>query len=93
MLQQRYIHYLTRYQVETNTLYDSSANVLTEVELMEYWVESLVGDSSSDLEEKIRCQQAQFDKYITPLRNDLLMESKRASVRRKVYSEIEKRLR
>ncbi len=93
LLQQRYIYHLTRYQVETKTLYDSSANVMTEVDLMEYWIESLVDENSSDLEEQIKHQQAEFDEYISTLRNDLLTETKRASVRRKVYSEIEKRLR
>lgn len=92
LLQQRYIHHLTRYIVETKTLYDSSANVMTEVELMEFWVESLVDENSSDWEEQINHQQAQFDEYIYPLRDDLLAESNRASVRRKVYKEIAKRL-
>lgn len=93
LLQQRYIYHLTRYQVETKTLYDSSANVMTEVDLMEYWVESLVDDNSSNLEEQIKNQQVQFDECISPLRDELLTESNRASVRRKVYSEIKKRLR
>lgn len=92
LLQQRYIYHLTRYKVETKRLYDSSANVMTEVELMEHWVETLVDYDSSDLEEQIKHQQAQFDKYITPFREDLMTESKRASVRRKVYNEAEKRL-
>lgn len=92
LLQQRYIHHLTRYPVERKALYDSSANVMTEVDLMEFWVENLINKDSSDPAEQIKHQQTEFDKYIKDFRQDLLTKSNRANVRRKVYKEIENRL-
>ena len=91
LLQQRYIFYLTRYAVETGTLYESSANVITETELMEEWVENLVDYDSPDLMNQIELRQEEFDEYLKPFREELLTKSKRAGVRREVYSEIQRR--
>lgn len=92
LLQQRYIFYLTRYAVETDTLYESSANVITEIDLMEEWIDNLIDHGSSDLMKQIEREQEKFDEYIELLRDDLLTESKRAGVRREVYSEIHRRV-
>lgn len=86
LLQQRYIFYLTRYLVETDTLYESSANVITEIDLMEEWIDNFVNPDSLDLMKQIEREQKEFDEYLTPLREDLLTKSKRAGVRRKVHT-------
>lgn len=91
LLQQRYIFYLTRYVVETDTLYESSANVITEIDLMEEWIDIFADHNSLDLMKEIEREQKEFDEYLTPFREDLLTKSKRAGVRRKVYSEIQRR--
>ena len=92
LLQQRYIFYLTRYTVETGTLYESSANVITETELMEEWVENLVDYDSPELMNQIELRQEGFDEYLNPFRKDLLTKSKRADVRRRVHEEINRRV-
>ena len=91
LLQQRYIFYLTRYAVETDTLYESSANVITEIDLMEEWIDYFVSPDSLELMKQIEREQKEFDQYLAPFRKDLLTKSKRAGVRRKVHSEIQRR--
>lgn len=92
LLQQRQAHHFTRYAVETEVLYAQSAGVLTEVELLESWLEAAlekIGEESWQAE----CDKetASFDDYFGPLRSQVRDESRRASVRRQVNSEIRRR--
>jgi hypothetical protein len=90
LLQQRLAHHLTRSVVETQVLYEQSANVLTEAELLEEWLSAAIDDAANDGQAVFR-QTADFDTFLGPLRDSLKDPSRRASVRRAVNQEIQRR--
>lgn len=93
LLQQRYIHHLTRYVVETPALHESCIHVLTEADLMEEWSEALLTDrAGADSEEQIREVQREFDDFISQYREQLKDPTSRATVRRQTFLEIRNRL-
>lgn len=91
LLQQRHAHHLTRYVVETEVLYEQSANVLAEAELLEAWLGAALDDIGEEYDERAALQATEFDAFVGPLRNDLKDPSRRASVRRNVHQEIRRR--
>ncbi len=92
LLQQRHAHHLTRYVLEVDVLYEQCANVLAEAELLEEWLTAAVDDAEQDFDASTISATAAFDAFIGPLRNDLKDPSRRASVRRIVNQEVQRRL-
>lgn len=91
LLQQRHAHHLTRYVVETEVLYEQSANVLAEAELLEAWLSAAPDDVGEGYDERAAQEATEFDAFVGPLRDDLKDPSRRASVRRSVHQEIRRR--
>lgn len=91
LLQQRHAHHLTRYVVETQVLYEQSANVLAEAELLEAWLSAATDDTGEGYDERAAQEGPAFDVFVGPLREDLKDPSRRASVRRTVHQEIRRR--
>lgn len=91
LLQQRHAHHLTRYVVETEVLYEQSANVLAEAELLEAWLSAAPDDAGEGYDERAAQEATKFDAFVGPLRDDLKDPSRRASVRRSVHQEIRQR--
>lgn len=89
LLQQRFVNHLTRYVVEASVLYEACANVLTEAELLENWIEVLAADHEDAA--GVAVASAAFDEFIAPSRVDLESPGSRAQVRRAVLAEIERR--
>lgn len=93
LLQQRYIHHLTRYVVETLALHEACIHVLTEADLMEEWSEALLTDpTGADSGEQFRELQRDFDDFISEYREQLKDPTSRAAVRRQTFHEIRNRL-
>jgi hypothetical protein len=93
LLNQRHAHYFTRYAVETAVLHEQSANVLTEVELLESWIDAAVPDDAEDWTARVEAENAEFDAFLGPHRDDLKEAARRAAVRRLVNEEIRQRFR
>lgn len=92
LLQQRHTHHLTRYVVETDVLYEQSAPVLVEAELLEEWLSAaLDGLAGEDWDAAQRQETTVFDDFLSPMRDHLKDASRRAAVRRTVLQEIERR--
>lgn len=91
LLQQRHAHHLTRYVVESEVLYEQSANVLTEAELLEDWLTAAVDEDTEAFSGRAAEQASEFDAFIGPIREDLKDPSRRAAVRRTVRQEIQRR--
>jgi len=91
LLQQRHAHHLTRYVVETQVLYEQSANVLAEAELLEAWLSAATDDTGEGYDERAAQEAVAFDAFVGPLRDALKGPSRRASVRRTVHQEIRRR--
>jgi hypothetical protein len=92
LLQQRHTHHLTRYVVETQVLYEQSAPVLVEAELLEEWLGAAlhrVDDQGWDAAQ--RQETTMFDDFFSSMRDHLKDASRRAAVRRNVLQEIERR--
>lgn len=95
-LQQRYIHHLTRVVVPTTLLRRQCAHVLEEADLQEEWNVALASVRISDGDDEdsaIDAEAVAFDDFLTTagLRNQLLNEHERASVRRAIQAEIRHR--
>lgn len=87
ILQQRFVHSLTRVVVGLDTLLQEEAHVLEEASLEEDWLTDLCEESTLDEEIK------RFAKFMdSGLRGDLLDPTKRAAVRKSVRGEIDRRL-
>ena len=93
LLNQRHAHYFTRYAVETAVLHEQSANVLTEAELLESWVDAAIADDAGDWHARLIEESVEFDTFIASHRNDLKEPARRAGVRRIVNEEIRRRFR
>jgi hypothetical protein len=91
LLQQRHAHHLTRYVVETEVLYEQSANVLAEAELLEAWLTDVLTDTDDGFGANAVQEATEFDTFIGPLRAGLKDPTRRASVRRTVHEEIRRR--
>jgi hypothetical protein len=91
LLNQRQTHYFTRYAVESATLHEQSANVLTEAELLESWLMAAIDDSLGDYDDRVIAETIAFDEYIQPRREHLKQPSHRAAIRREVGEEIKRR--
>jgi hypothetical protein len=91
LLQQRHAHHFTRYVVETEVLYEQSANVLVEAELLEAWLSAATDETGDGYDERASQEATEFDAFVRPLRDDLKDPSRRASVRRTVNQEIRRR--
>ncbi len=91
LLNQRHAHYFTRYAVETAALYEQSANVLAEAELLEDWLAAAIDEESKDWHERAAAETVKFDSFIAPLRDGLKEPARRASIRRAVADEISRR--
>lgn len=91
LLNQRHAHYFTRYAVETAVLHEQSANVLAEVELLESWIGAAVSDDVENWEARVEAENAAFDGFLGPHREDLKEPSRRAAVRRLLNEEIRRR--
>jgi len=92
LLQQRHTHHLTRYVVETGVLYEQSAPVLVEADLLEDWLTTaLDGLADEDWEVVQREETVAFDEFFLSMRNHLKDAPRRAAVRRTVRQEIEQR--
>jgi len=92
LLQQRHTHHLTRYVVETEVLYEQSAPVLVEAELLEEWLS--VALDGLDGEEWVSTQRQEtiaFDDFLSSMRDQLKDSSRRAAVRRIIRQEVERR--
>lgn len=87
ILQQRFVHSLTRVVVGLDTLLQEEAHVLEEASLEEDWLTDLCEEST--LDEGIK----RFAEFMdSGLRGDLLDPTKRAAVRKSVRGEIDRRL-
>lgn len=91
LLQQRFAHHLTRYVIETPVLFEQCANVLTEAELLEDWLEAALDNEDPDWDANAIAVQLEFEEFFGNHRNDLTNPSLRASVRRLVAQEISRR--
>ena len=67
---QRHAHHLTRYVVESEVLYEQSANVLTEAELLEDRLTAAVDDETEAFSAQAAEQASEFDAFIGPIRED-----------------------
>jgi hypothetical protein len=90
ILQQRLAHHFTRSVIETDTLFDQCANVLTEAELLEDWVEASI-KFDNNWDDKYKLTLNQFEDFIKDKRDLLKYPSKRSEVRRVVHHEINRR--
>jgi len=101
LLQQRYIHSLTRAVVQLATLDAASAHILAEVELQEDWQATLArlrierGESAADA---LGAESAAFDEFLgvienggSSLRDQLQDRFRRSDVRRRIRQEIARR--
>lgn len=103
ILQQRRIFSQARTKVETSTLREHQAHIFEEVELQEDWNRELVSLRvliGEELELAIAAEAIEFDAYLQSssepganesLRERLLVEHHRASVRRQVRREVSRR--
>ena len=92
LLQQRHIHHLTRHVVETEVLYEQSATVLVEAELLEEWLAIALDElADQEWEASERHETIAFNDFLAPMRDQLKNPSQRAAVRRMVLQEIERR--
>lgn len=91
LLNQRHAHHFTRYAVETAVLYEQSANVLAEAELLEDWLSASLDEDAEDWEEQAVARTIEFDGFLTPLRDGLKEPARRALIRRRVQEEISRR--
>jgi hypothetical protein len=92
LLQQRHTHHLTRYVVETAVLYEQSASVLMEAELLEEWLSAaLDGLTGGEWEAACGKETTAFDDFLSPMRDQLGDPARRAAVRRNVLQEIDRR--
>lgn len=91
LLNQRHAHYFTRYAVESAVLYEHSANVLAEAELLEEWLASAIDDDAINWEERAAGEVVEFDNFLRSIREDLKKASHRAAVRRAVGEETRRR--
>lgn len=92
LLQQRHAHHVTRYVVETEVLYEQSAPVLVEAELLEEWLSAAL--NGLDDEEWVSAQRQEtiaFDDFLSSMRDQLKDSSRRAAVRRTIRQEVERR--
>jgi hypothetical protein len=90
LLQQRFIWYLTRFEVPTFQLQDAFAHFYDEVDLMEEWI-----DTMSDAGVDVADATAQFDTFIRAereggrtLQSELRDPQRRSSVRQACLSEV-----
>lgn len=91
LLNQRNAHYFTRVVVETAVLYEQSANVLTEAELLENWLAAGISEADADWQERMVVETIEFDSVLGPWRGDLKQPALRAGVRGRVNREIRSR--
>jgi hypothetical protein len=94
LLQQRHTHHLTRFVVETVVLYEQSASVLLEAELLEEWLSAALNRlAGEDWDSACSQETTAFDDFLSPMRDHLKDPARRAAVRRNVLQEIESRFR
>jgi hypothetical protein len=100
VLQQRFVHHLTRVVMRLRTLREASITILEEVDLQEDWgAELLASAEGNSLEEALAREASAFDAFMSePLSNDgisrrnaLQDELRRSEVRRSVQREIQRR--
>jgi hypothetical protein len=77
--------------VETAVLYEQSANVLTEAELLENWLAAGISEADADWQERMVVETIEFDSVLGPWRGDLKQPALRAGVRGRVNREIRSR--
>lgn len=95
VLEQRFVHHLTRAEIELPVFHKQVAPNLEEASLMEEWLVELVDDPASQTE--VTNQTQDFDNFLSqpsdaPLRSALRDPMLRADVRRQVRQEIQRRL-
>ena len=91
LLQQRQAHYYTRDVVEKEVLFENSASLLVEAELLEEWIGSLVDDNDPDWTAKSQSESIEFDIFFGPLRDAAKSPLRRVAIRRQVRDEIVRR--
>lgn len=91
LLNQRNVHCFTRVVIEAAVLYEQSANVLAEAELLEDWLEAGIREADADWQEKVDAETINFDSFLGPWRGDLKRPALRAGVRGRVNREIRSR--
>jgi hypothetical protein len=92
LLQQRHTHHLTRFVMETVVLYEQSASVLLEADLLEEWLSAaLNGLTGEDWDSACDQETTAFDDFLSPMRDHLKDPARRAAVRRCVLQEIQGR--
>ncbi len=91
LLQQRQAHHFTRHVVETESLFEHTAGLLTEAELFEEWIEASVPDDAEAWLEQRDIRTKEFDEFIEPHRRNLNQISHHASVRTMTRKEIAER--
>ena len=99
LLQQRFVHDLTRVVVEKLKLLEHMVHVLDEAELQEDWTRGLLGHlPAGELLEKLQLEIDRLDEFLDAkreggksLREDLLNPGRRAGVHRAVHAEIRRR--
>jgi hypothetical protein len=95
VLEQRYVHHLTRAEIELPVFHEQVAPNLEEASLMEEWLVELAATAASDMD--VANQTKDFDNFLSqplgaPLRRALRDPMLRADVRRQVRQEIQRRL-
>ncbi|MGH9363371.1 MAG: hypothetical protein ACRD2T_15785 [Thermoanaerobaculia bacterium] len=99
LLQQRFVHNLTRVVVPKLQLLEHMAHVLDEAELQEDWTRDLLGDlPETEVAARLQPEIDRFDQFLTTKREngnshreDLRNPECRAGVRRAVHAEVRRR--
>jgi len=99
LLQQRFVHHLTRVVVPKLQLLEAMAHVLEEAELQEEWARELLANvPGTELLSRLQSEIELFDGFLSAkresgktLRDDLRIPGLRASVRKEVRAEIRRR--
>lgn len=81
LLQQRHAHHITRHVVETETLFEHTAGLLTEAELLEEWIEASVPEGADDWQGQCDARTKEFDEFMSPHREKLIQVSHHSGVR------------
>jgi hypothetical protein len=89
VLQQRYIHHLTRLKVELEALHDENAPVLLEIELLEEWQDAASAEEPG--EEGLSRAAGEFDAFFGPYRALALERTQHTRIRQVVRREYRQR--